>query len=524
MNGSGASGHSAALSAALLLAPVASGQEVELDVATTRWRSTLEYMEAGDDEEILSLGLHYDLLDAVDLVPGSYVGLGGYTALAGERGGFVAGGLTLGWRRELGAGIALDLGGFLGAGGSDEGDWDGGLFLRPHVGLEKRLESGAGLRLEVSHANTPGGDLESTQVAIGLSNVDAFLTADWAFVELGRLEGEDLESGSEAVSLSLVEFFPSGRTEFDDGTDYERSTISMVQIAYDQPLLGGWFLPLELATAVSGEVSGYVQAMLGLGYRARIAGSRTFWRLQGMFGGAGGANLDTGGGLVTGGKIGLEGEAGDNVLLKLLGGYLVAPTGEFDGWTLEGGLSWAPRLLDLRPGVDVDRLQSYGAGSEQLSLDTWSLQLLHKTVRPDSKAVLQSGLPMEEDVQLLGLGFEKAISERWNLALRAYGAWEGEVGGYREGQLGLQYELPVLKVLDDPGSFYVFYFLGAGGGGGVDLESGLFHQFGAGWRFRPLRNLRTGLEVATLDAAEGSFAGGTLGLGLTFDLTVPVMR
>jgi hypothetical protein len=264
--------------------------------------------------------------------------------------------------------------------------------------------------------------------------------------------------------------------------------------------------------------------MLGLGYRARLFGSDVYARAQGMFGGAGGANLDTGGGLLTGGKLGLEGQVSDRILLRLLGGYLVAPTGEFDGWTLEGGVSWTPRRLNPRPGYDVNRLQSFGAGGDQLSLENWSLQLLHKTALPRSGVLLKNGQPMKDDVQLLGLGFEKGLSERWNLALRAYGAYSGEVGGYREGQLGVQYELPVLEILEDPGTFYLFYFLGAGGGGGVDLKSGLFHQLGAGWRFRPLRNLRTGIEVATLNGVDGTFEADTLALGLTFDLTVPVQR
>ncbi len=510
--------------ALLALGSQALAQEVEIDVSTTRWRSTLEYLEADNDEEILSLGLHYDLLDAFELVPGSYVGIGGYTGLLGDRGGFAVGGLTLGWQRDLGKGYGLDLGTFVGAGGSDEGDWGGGLFVRPHVGIEKQLKSGAGLRLEVSHANVPGGDLESTQVAIGITNLDAFLTADWAFTELGRLSGEAIETTSEALSLSLVRFFPSNLTEFDTGFDFERSGITLAQIGYDQPLAGGWFLPLEVGAAVAGEVSGYLQALLGLGYRAPLFGSRVNWRLQGLVGGAGGGGLDTGGGLLTGGKIGLEGQAGERFLVKILGGYLVAPTGEFDGFTLEGGLSWAPRRLNPRPGTDLDRFQSQGLDDDDLSLDTWRLQLLHKSISPDSSVLLQDGSPGDEDIQLLGVGFQKPLSESFALALRAFGAWDGDVGGYREGQVGVLYSLPVLEPFNPNGDFYVSYFAGVGGGGGVDLGSGLFHQLGIGYSYRPLRNLSLSIEAATLDGPDGTFEGQSIGFGLTYDLTVPVSR
>jgi hypothetical protein len=514
----------AAAGCALLLvagARVASAQEIEVEVRPTRWRLQTEPLRAenaaGEEREAWMLGVFYDWLDALPEVRGSYLGVGGFGAVSGDLGGAFYGGLSGGWRRGLTRSAGLDLGLFVGAGGGGDADWGSGLVLRPYLALEHSLFGAAGLRLEVSHVAAPDGEIGSTQIGLGLTDFEELLTADWSLGELLPLQPIEAEESRSALNLGFRTLLPSSASVSTQGQPLS-SAIGLVSLSYERPAGGSWYVPLEVSSAVSGDASGFLMALLGIGARFSVVPEVLQARLEALAGPAGGGGVDTGGGLYTEGRLGLETIADENWRIGLHGGYGVAPDGELDGWTLGGGLRYAPRPVELRPGSGA---RGQGLFDDAVDLETWQLDVLHRFQDPDGGA-LAAGAPVEETLQLLGVGAERRVDSAWGVSMRALGAYGGESAGYREGQIGLRYHLPVLELLDNPGDFFLQYHLGAGGGAEIENGSGLMHVYGAGYAFRPWPALRVGLEAGGFTSLQDEWSGETITLSVSYELTRPV--
>jgi hypothetical protein len=503
-----------------LLRP-AGAQEIEVELRQTRWRLHLEALnaknEAGEQRRATMLGLFYDWLDGLPMVPGSYLGVGGFGAVEGDLGGAFYSGLTAGWRSGLTRRTGLDLGLFLGAGGGGDADWGSGLVLRPHLALERLFFGSSALRLEVSYVTAPDGDVGGAQIGLAVTDFEELLTADWSLGELLPIEPIDAEESRSALNLGVRVLRPSSKSKTTSGNPLY-SDIALTSLNYERPAGGSWYVPVEVSSAVSGDVSGFLMALLGIGARFNLLPEVLQGRLEALAGPAGGGGVDTGGGLYTEGRLGLETIADQNWRVGLSVGYGLAPQGELSGWTLGGGLRYAPRPVELRPGLSA---RGQGLFDDAIDLETWSLDVLHRFIAPDKQA-LAGGLPIKEDLQLLGVGAERRFAPAWGVSMRAFGAYGGESAGYREGQIGLRYHLSALELLDDPGDFFLQYHLGSGGGAQIENGSGLLHAYGFGYAFRPLPALRLGLEAGGFTSIEEDWSGQTITLALSYDLTRPV--
>jgi hypothetical protein len=114
-------------------------------------------------------------------------------------------------------------------------------------------------------------------------------------------------------------------------------------------------------------------------------------------------------------------------------------------------------------------------------------------------------------VQLVGAGLERPVTDWLVLTGRGYSAFEGGVGGYSEGLLGARAELPLF---DGAHHLTAHLQLGAGAGGGVDVGSGALGYATVGWRFRPIPQLSTSVEVGYARGLEGSFRAVGIELGV----------
>lgn len=511
--------------ATLGLAGETRAQDVELIANPTRWRIGVEQVNPTGPGEAVMVGVHYDLLEIAPRLPGLYLGFGGFGAILGDRGSLYAAGTTLGFVHALNERWALDVGAFVGGGGADEGDWDGGLFLRPHVALERRLGERLRWRIEVSHTNSPGGDLSSTQIGLGLTHTDELLTADYSPFDLRPIPRGSFEEEREGLVLGMLYMDPSSGSRTKDGGRLGRRLL-LGTAGVELPLEDGWVIPLELAGSAAGGVSGYAQALAGLGRRGPWFPGETgvldwHWRI--LAGPAGGGGVDTGGGLLLAGQAGFEGYLGRDWALRMLGGYFVAPDGHFDGTMLDVALRWAPRAVALPPDFDRDRLAREGIFGRDYELDAWRVALLHKSYFLPRSVLDKDGEPLRDDVHLIGAGAEKDFGRWWTLSLRGFSAWDGEIGGYHEGQIGLRYNLDVLRTVR-AGDFYAQYHAGAGGGGNADVGPGLLHEFSAGWRYSPWPGFAFGLELGKARSDRGTFEGESLLFSFAWELMRPLMR
>src|SRR5262245_53971015 len=125
----------------------ARAQDLSLERQPSRWRISFETLDASGAANLGVVGIHHDLCAPLDAYPPLYLGVGGYAAVTGERGGFLLAGVTLGALHAVLPGWYLDFGAFLGGGGGE--GVDGGFAVRPFVALERALGLLA-LRAEVA--------------------------------------------------------------------------------------------------------------------------------------------------------------------------------------------------------------------------------------------------------------------------------------------------------------------------------------------------------------------------------------
>ena len=97
------------------------------------------------------------------------------------------------------------------------------------------------------------------------------------------------------------------------------------------------------------------------------------------------------------------------------------------------------------------------------------------------------------------------------------GAVSGGIGGYAEGLAGLRAGFS--PAFAETSRLFLSYEIGAGGGGGMDVGSGLIHQASAGWLWSPMPGLELGLEAGRMEALDdGSFAADVYGVSVAVDV------
>ncbi|MEM7306687.1 MAG: hypothetical protein AAF682_08455 [Planctomycetota bacterium] len=511
------------LLALVALAGSATAQDLMLTSRPTRWRFTVERFSANSSNDLGLVGAHYDLLDvAPETLPGAYVGLGGYGAVTGTTGGLFFGGPTVGWLKELYPGWMLDVAVMAGGGGGGGADTGSGLFFRPHLAVEYAVGLAA-VRLELAHLGFSNGDLDDTHLALGFSLPGELLLADHGR-QPDEVPGDDLLWRRVRITPNVTRIYTSDNERTNPaasgaGNAPLSDDVELGGLALDYFLSESLFIPLELAGAIGGGVGGFAMAMGGIG------GSLPLFerlRLEGrlLAGAGGGGDVDTGGGLLLKGAAGVSWAFGGNMALELLGGYITAPDGDLDGTTLTAGISWNPRSAELSWDYPRSSLDSDGLSASAAELDATRVQALHKSYFPASSAKTKNGQDIEEPIHMLGAGVTRPIElfdQDFALTGRLFTAYEGESGGYAEATGGLQYELKPFTSL----RFHTVLLraeVGAGGGGDVDVSSGLIYHLAAGWRFQYSKNLSFHLDVGSVESDRGSFEGESLTVGVGYML------
>jgi hypothetical protein len=514
-----------ALAGLVAVAGAAGAQDLSLTSRPTRWRTSLERFEAAEGNDVGLVGVHFDVLDvAPEFARGIYGGVGAYGAVTGQSGGLVLGGFTAGLLREMYPGWNLDVGLMAGGGGGDDGvDTGGGLFWRPHVAVEKVFGVVA-WRLELVRLEFVQGDLQSTHLALGVSLPGELLQADQQRrperIPAGALQWRRLR-----ITPTLTMISPKDGTKKTSGVEQE-DEIHLGGIEVDYFLNEHLYLPLEVAGAVGGGVGGFQTAMTGIGGSWPLFGDSLRAEVKALAGVGGGGGIDTGGGLLASGGAGLSWRMTRDLSLNALGGYMTAPDGDLSGPVGWLGLSWNPRLPELAWDYRRSELARQGLPGSVAELDTLRVQALHKSYFPSAAAHKKSGAEVQGEIDMVGIGVQKPIEmfhEEFALTFRGLTAWNGQAGGYKEGLVGLQYELSPFA----NARFHTVTVrgeLGAGGGGDVDVRSGLIYHMAAGWRFQYSRDLALNLEYGVVDADRGTFHGESLTVGISYALNRAVLR
>lgn len=468
-------------------------------------RMSYEVLDVGTAKNMGLAGVHY----LVNIHPDWYVGASGFGALQGEHGGFFTGGFTVGTGRRLASRWAVDAGLFVGGGGGGSAPQGSGLMLRPHVGISRDV-GGLMLGAGVSYVRFPDGGIDSTQLSlnVGIPFDVYYGRARDAGRTIGHRDLFGLALKHSEWLATAGKYRPAAQARTTTG-DAMTASLERFGFEYRSQLDAHRYLLIETAGAAGGESGGYAELLAGAGYRVALPGRRFHLAASLSAGGAGGGEVDTGGGLVAKARMALEYDFTPALKLGLEGGRIES-AGSFGGNFY--GLNLGYRLGEVVRGEPGDwpRTQS-------VRLARWRFAGVQHTVLDAARKSVS-----DQDLSLVGLKMEKFLTDSVYLTGQAHGAYAGDAGGYAAGLIGAGWEIPLRE--DGRLSFNAEVTAGAAGGGGVDAGGGAIIQplLTLAWRFDPRFAAR--LEAGKVIAFEGKLDSTLVGVGLMYEFSRPEYR
>lgn len=451
-------------------------------------------------------GVHY----LVNLHPGWYAGVSGFGALAGARGGFFTGGFTLGTGKRFASKWMLDAGLFVGGGGGGGAPQGGGLMLRPHLGISREV-GGVMLGAGVSTIKFPNGGIDSTQLNLTLGipfDVYYGLARD-SGKTVGANDLFGLKLHQSEWLATLGEYHPAGNAK-NTAANTMTAPLRRIGFEYRQHLDTHRYFFVEAAGASGGQSDGYAELLAGAGYRVPLFNPRLHLGASLAAGGAGGGQVDTGGGVVAKARVGLDYDFTPALKLGLEGGRI------------ESGGSFSAHFYGLNLGYC---LGEPGAGEHAASwpgnvvmrLSRWRLAGTQNT---SLGAARKDG--SHQDLSLIGAKIEKFLTDSVYLTGQSYGAYTGNAGGYAIGLIGAGWEIPLRE--DGRLSFNVELAAGAAGGGGVDVGGGTILQPALGLSWHINEQFAARLEAGRVRALSGNLDSNMAGMSLIYEFSRPEYR
>jgi hypothetical protein len=432
-------------------------------------------LPAGESMGMLGLGVERKFNDHFS------AGVGTWTAVRGERGGFITIGFQGSASVPVSGPVGLEAGAFLGAGGGRGGAIlsGGGLMLRGYVGLFDEIEELGRIGAGVSYVDFPnGGTIDTVQPTLFCSI--PFGSSSRQF------DGLAYEQNSLAVMSKLVKVRSGSR----DLSGNAQDDFTLLGIEWRSYFDDDIFLRFETAGAAGGSSTGYMQVLVGAGVQIPLSDS--IW-IDGSLalGGGGGGDVDTGGGFLVDALGDLRCSLGDDLFVSGGVSYLKAPNGSLSAFcpTLEvGGTFGKESRKHEKLPVRVRMVtQRYSDGA-----DGWRTH------------------DADKDVDNLGVQFDYFPVPWGYLTGQALAAYDGNAGAYMIGLVGggLHQNVAGPLFVEAEG------LVGAAGGGGLAMGSGLAWQINAGVGVQVSKEVALMATAGRLDAVNGPFKADVLGLSV----------
>ncbi|MGB7243724.1 MAG: hypothetical protein WBC93_16775 [Sulfitobacter sp.] len=435
-------------------------------------------------------------------------GIESYTAVAGERGGFITIGAHAGLRFPVSQRLSLDSGLSVGAGGGRGGYFlsGGGLMLRGHAGLKYAAPIGQ-LGLGVSYVSFPeNGDIDSAQAYISYSLPFSvagrpglnFGTAAQAGNAIPRRK----DSKTHQFSLVTRSVMANRQVLKDASATVFQEDFKMLGVRWRTHLTDTWIAQFETVGGGGGNSAGYMHLLAGLGARQSITRNLSVYETLSI-GGGGGGGVPTGGGFLVDAAIGVQYLFPNSAFIDVSASKFLAPSTAFSNTTLN--LNFGYQLGTARPADtgSVDRRLAYPVRIR-------TVQQNYKGTHPNWRN--RPAQPVDN----LGFQIDYFMSPNMFLTGQAIGAWGGDAGAYMTGLVGAGVHKDLI------GNLFVEAegLVGVAGGGGLTVGSGAVGQvnLGLGYQFTP--RLSAMVSTGKIKSFDGDFEADVLGVSLNYDFTL----
>jgi hypothetical protein len=474
------------------------------DSTPTYWRLTSESLKLPHQEKMGLVGGSV----LIDVANGVGLGVGSYGAVRGERGGFITLGVAGEMRRRISPQWLAHAGLFVGAGGGRGSQTlsGGGLMLRGELGVKYETAGYGHFGLGLSHVRFPSGEIRSTQpYALYEYPFYSLLHAAWG-VPAQRENSTTLASRRQAFSLVARSYKIASSAVQDDGAPQHHS-MQLMGVEWLSELDEHWFIKLESEGAMGGRSNGYMQILLGAGYRLQLA-ANTALQAHVAAGPAGGGHVDTGGGLLLDAGLGWQQNLSPQTSLELSVGKVRAPSRSFLANSV--ALKLNHRFGVPAVGAQPVSTPSLG-GFTPMPLRVRFAQQTYTGAAPQWRNSFT-----DVSVGNLGVQMDYFVSPHIFLTGQGLAAYSGKAGAYMKGLVGLG----VQQALLGPWFVQAEGLVGAAGGGGLAVGGGLVGQVnaGAGYRLNPSLSLIASAGRITA-LRGGDFKARVLGLSMAYEFT-----
>ncbi|NOT64926.1 MAG: hypothetical protein HOP06_02610 [Methylotenera sp.] len=477
-----------------------------LKTTPTSIRMTYESLSlpAGEKMGMLGGDLLFNVSDNMRL------GVGSYGAVRGERGGFITLGVEGEMQHRLSQNWLSHAGLFVGAGGGRGGYTlsGGGLMLRGDVGLTYETAGYGNLGFGVSHVRFPSGVITSTQPYINYElPFNTLLSPSWQDKPLNANNErvDPIQSGQNEFAL-VSRYYKIPSSAVRDNGQPQSSSLKLLGVEWLSYLDDRWFLKVESEGAMGGENTGYMQILLGGGYRLPLTRS-TAIKLHTTVGPAGGGGADTGGGILLDTGIALQQNLTQHTALELSVSDVRAPSKSFEALSLGLKLNYQFGL----PSVSNQAI-SWNA------LNDFDAQKMRVRVANQTyfKADPQwRGVFVDKPVSNLGVQMDYFISPNLFITGQGLAAYAGKAGAYMVGEVGLGTKWAITD------NWFVESeaLLGAAGGGGLRVGGGLVAQGNASIGYQITDSLSILATAGRMQAIKGDFKANVAGVSLAYQFT-----
>jgi len=440
-----------ALTCALSLQAQGNVATIETQVAAERWRVP----QSHSTMDMAGVQLHRTW------ERGGYLGLGGWGAVRGEHGGFIALGLSGGWRLPLTEHLRLDTGGWLGGGGVGRAGVGGGLMLRTQAVLAWQ-ESWGSLGLGISRVRFPNGTLASTHGTLSASFPCQLALGGATRGNLATAPGPELGWRSFTLLATAQRYQPRDRVLDQSGLALQ-TPIDLAGLEARLGLGERGFLLLDLSGAAGGQAGGYMDVLGGIGYAWPLDGEARYSLVGRLEGGpAGGGKVDVGGGMAWKAMAGMEVQFVSGYRAGLSLGHIATPGAGFKG-----------TVLQLQAGRHFDLAMSGGRpipAREPLDWSGWGLGSGWQRLSDPQRTQGAQALPAD----MVSLQILHDLGNPWFAIGQGNFALTGKAGGFGQGLLGVGLGTEALSTHGP--RLQAQFLVGAAGGGGISTGGGILFQ------------------------------------------------
>ncbi|MDC3035586.1 hypothetical protein OA075_01215 [Prochlorococcus sp. AH-736-B20] len=371
--------------------------------------------------------------------------------------------------------------------------------------------SWSALGLNYSYVDFPNGDISSDAITLSLDIPFTSPTLNWeddglTVADYFGTDWENMSRHRSHLAARVRAYYPSSSSKTVSGGSFSDS-LGLVGVDYSYFLNENWFATFETAGAASGGVGGYAELLAGIGYRLPLTKNDRLALLPALtIGGAGGGNVDTGGGFVARANLGLEYRFSSDLSMIMDGGYLTAPDGTFNTPYIGFNLAY------VMESFAKDQKGPPLTETDVIKTNKWRFRPAHQWY---FDAQRKGGAL--RNMQLLGGKIDWMGGDWWYLTGQGLSAYEGGAGGYSEGLWGVGVQSPSWN------NWYLYgeMLIGAGGGGGVDSGSALLYKPSIGLEYNLNDNFSLQTGIGKVISKEGNLNTNTLDFNLIWRFGTP---